>query len=222
MYFSGGGSGGCHAGGYAGYGGAGGSIAVLDFPYGTIASSLAVTVGAGGASRTGQGTPGLTGGTTIFNGYALGGGIGGFTGFSAVPAFAAAQKLSLSGNISNPNEGMATLLIGGFGRASANDPTSVNPIPNAGGGGGGGGAGVREGFTTRTTQNEAAGVCISGLAGNGGNGGSTGVAGTAPSGGGGGSSLWNANSTSGAGARGEMRIYVVRGKVPLSFFTGIL
>lgn len=217
-------------------GGGGGSLVIVSFSYASIASSLAVTIGAGGASRTNvstyEGLPGFNGGATIFNGYQLIGAKGGMVQDpnqqTNPAALAGAQLFFTTATISSTNKPFIGNYRGGQGNQEAEGRrgTSYNEnnyIPDSAAGGGGGGAGSGSGGSNQTIVNQA-GISIFGLAGNGGNGSGNSNAsnGTAPSGGGGGCTRVNATAVSGAGARGEMRIYVVRGKVPLDYFTGVI
>jgi hypothetical protein len=224
MYFGAGGGGAASrvsgGGSASSWGGNGGSFSILGFNYGTIGSSLAVTIGAGGIGRTTAITgvyPGGNGGDTSFNGYILIGAVGGLgiaDGERVDPTLKNAERQFLKvGNAGTNDLGLVPYFYGGNGRDTTNGTTTY-PIPNSGAGGGGGSAGY--GSSINRTQNNAAGISLFGLAGAGGNGSSTAVAsaGNAPSGGGGGATRGsNINTTSGAGARGEIRVYVVRGKV---------
>ena len=214
-------------------GGNGGSLGILSFAYGTISSSLSVTIGAGGAARTAssnnQALAGLIGGQTIFNGYVMVGGNGGnayWDGGNNAPVFSRNErKLCKSGYTGATDNGQELLLFGGLGRDGfGGNYTTLTDIGNAGGGGGGGGALYDGDSGNNVTLNNPAGISIFSLAGNGGNGSGTGngADGSAPSGGGGACTRFNTNCISGAGGRGEMRIYVVRGKVPLDYFTGAI
>jgi hypothetical protein len=206
-----------------GVGGAGGAIGILAFNYGTIASSITVVVGAGGASRFNNSLDyldGLSGGLTSFNGYTLGGSNGGRqSGISQHNGV-----FVRTSGLTTLDQGFEPLYKRVSGRSTLSNGAQAAIIPNSAAGGGGG-AGYF--FNTPVTNSNAPGVSIFGLAGNGGAGSSAtnavASAGIAPCGGGGGAA-GNFTATSGAGARGEMRIYVVRGKVsPQSFFSiGVL
>jgi len=210
-------------------GGHGGAIALVVFSYGTIGASLAVTIGAGGAAKasgntTALGVAGNNGGDTIFNSYVLKGGLGGrsFGDGGGADSVGVANMLTTTSYNTANDGGYTAQYIGAIGRTSATD-TRVYPRANAIGGGGGGSIASDVNSVLRT-QNATGGVSLLGLAGAGGNGvgNGNGTAGTAPAGGGGGALSQNSTCTSGAGARGELRVYVVRGKVPPTAFIGVL
>jgi hypothetical protein len=231
MYFAAGGSGGssyfestsANSGG-----GDGGGIAVLQFSYGTISSSLSVTIGAGGTSVSfPDGMPyarkGNKGGSTSFNGFTMLGGDGGdaTSEFSSESVQPRTSGLITTGT-SATAFGQEPLFKNVRGRTSTSS-TSDSKIVNSGGGGGGGAA--WRSTSSNPTGVNAGGVSIFGLAGNGGNGnnGGSASAGAAPSGGGGGAiSYASSTVASGAGARGEMRIYVVKGRADINSFLGMI
>jgi hypothetical protein len=220
-------------------GGCGGAIALLEFAYGDIASSLSVTIGAGGAGRTTANTNqntrqlnGNTGGDTIFNGFVLKGGSFGrnseVTSVNQTLSIQGGGTVCKSTNATSQDRGYIPLVAQTEGREgfSSSNVTLTTSIPNGIGGGGGGACGNF--FDTDgnyiSSANLTGGISIFGICGNGGNASVSGTpqAGVAPSGGGGASYRLNIDNTSGAGARGEMRIYVVRGKAPLEYFIGAM
>jgi hypothetical protein len=231
MYFAAGGSGGgayFEEGSGQGDGGDGGGVAVVQFSYGTISSSLSVTIGAGGAGATiPSGSPytirGNKGGSTSFNGLLMLGGDGGdasgqFASLSVNPRTSGLITTSISGSAN----GQEPLFKNVRGRRSSSTDATFSISPNSGGGGGGGAA-YRTTSSSPTGYN-AGGVSVLGLAGNGGaaNNNGNASAGAAPGGGGGGCvSYASSYFTSGAGGRGEMRIYVVKGKANLNYFLGM-
>jgi len=164
-----------------------------------FSNSCTVTIGAGGAGSTGNGNVGgdssfdgkiygYGGGTAIFSGSTPIGGTGG-----AIFAGGRPSTADVTGGQDNPGFGGArsggTAYAGGGGGGAA----------NAGGNSfyGGGGGGGNQGFNSSAISG---GTSTFGGAGGASNSG----AGVAPGGGGGG---LNGTGTSGAGARGELRIW---------------
>ena len=195
-------------------GGGGGGVAIFTKAYGDIANTVSVTVGAGGGAVTstsaGSFPTGGAGGSSIFDGKRATGGAGGF-------GVAGAGNIGSgpSGGGSQLSFGNATGLVGltnsgGGGRGSRTDTLTLQ-IP-WGLTGGGGAAGV---LSNGTARNQNISGMTGAFYGNGGAGSTSGNggAGVAPGGGGGGSARRNINATSGAGARGEVQVYVVRGRV---------
>lgn len=165
-------------------GGNGGNFFERIMKLSDLPSSVSVTVGSGGAATSSTGN-GNNGGNSSFGSYATAsGGLGGeFNGSSNSAGFN-------SQNPDSPHE----LWEGGLGPFLNNGTDSYM--------GGGSGASLGD------PQYNDPGVCRFGWAGNGGNGGryinNSGSAGQAPGGGGGSSQ----RGTSGAGARGEVRVIV--------------
>jgi hypothetical protein len=196
-------------------GGGGGGVGVFTKSYGDIAGSVAVTVGSGGAavSRSSLGVAlGNAGGASSFDGNSAAGGRGGL----GVQVESLISLGGLGGG-SQRQPGNATgnnglTLSGGNGRSGRSD-TVTEPIL-WGLTGGGGGAGyifnVSTGDINRSQNYPALTGCLYGAGGDGAA--VTASAGSAP-GGGGGAASRRGSVTSGAGARGEVRIYVVRGSV---------
>jgi hypothetical protein len=201
-------------------GGGGGGISVFSIPYGDIDASVSVTIGSGGASvtRTTNGqSNGNNGGNTSFGqGFRAYGGSGGdATATNTASGGQGGFAIAFGGNFTS--SGFITRYEAGKGRDARPDSSTSAIFPGLNGGGG---AATLEGATVRT-QNYTAGTGrIFGDGGNG-NGTGNGANGSIPGGGGGGGVRNSANSVSGAGARGEARIYVIRGKVSGGELLGI-
>jgi hypothetical protein len=208
-----GGSGG--RGSQGGSGGGGGAYAEKWFRYGDLLSSYTVTIGAGGAGRTSNGN-GSAGGNTSFGslltafggagGLALnatgtndGGGGGGELDAASGSSGGAIGGGSASGSTTARN---AQTRDGGGagGQGSDSSPSVGGDAVNGGGGGGGGGAGGPGGGTAGGRSKYGG----SGGAGRDQSGSLSGIDGSVPGGGGGGSE----DQLSGAGARGEVRIWI--------------
>jgi hypothetical protein len=182
----GGGGGGTGVAGAAG--GGGGGYATKRFRLGDLPSSLAVAIGAGGAVG---GTTGTSGGNTTFGSLltAYGGGAGSANGGGGGGGEGSAGLISTSGGSGG--------LGGGNGGGAG---TNGNPgTYRTGGGGGGGSAGGAGGRSIMGGGGGAGSTGSAGVSVHGGNGGTSGAAGSAPGGGGG---------YTGAGARGELRIWI--------------
>lgn len=204
--WGGGGSGSIRRGGNSnnGGGGGGGFVSRL-YRASDLGATVSVTIGSGGAavSRTTNGsTSGNAGGNSSFGsltargGKAGGAGIGGAGGQNEAGGLWT-RDTQLDSSVIVISFGAIGSVSGGGGSAPA-DTELVRNGANCSWGGGGGGA--------RGTANGAGG--ISAYGGNGGTAGSpTGVAGTAPAGGGGGAAGTTGTITSGAGARGEVRVW---------------
>lgn len=187
--WGGGGSGG--RGSQAGGGGGGGGFVERWLRYGDLLSSYTVTIAAGAAGRT-TNSNGVAGGSTTFGALltAFGGAGGTQTSASATAAaggVGGGRDLWAGGN-------------GGRGADGTGAPT-VNSLDGSdalfgGGGGGGGGNGDRAGGTSQFGGAGGAGRDQGGSL--------SGIDGSAPGGGGGGSE----DQLSGAGARGELRIWI--------------
>lgn len=177
-------------------GGGGGSMLMMSWRLGQLSTSVAGSVGAGGTVGNGGG-PTSFNGTTVYGGNsppgATGGGGGGlYSGGSA------GQNTGGSpvGGGSGPPGGDSVYGGGGGGNAS-NGGNSVF----GGGGGSGAGASLSGGRSIYGGGGGSGGTAgIGGVSAFAGNGGNTGAPGTAPSGGGG---------SGAAGARGEVRIWVL-------------
>ena len=178
----GGGGGGERATGTIQYaqGGGGGGYSEQTVPLSTLASSVAVTIGAGGVGRTGSAGAGTDGGQSTFGSVfatgGRGGGDGGFTGLGR-----GGEPQGFSG----PN-------ISGWSGGSGSTGNSSNTFYSGAGGAGHNNDGAAFSSTGGTSI----------YGGNGGNGGrsSTGIDGTQPGGGGGGRDN-NANGGNGAAGR---------------------
>lgn len=162
-------------------GGSGGGYVRAAFRAGDLPGTVAVTVGVGGAASAGNG---VSGGATSFGTYLGASGAVGPTGASGAAA----------GAINLVDKAIAKFLFaeaGGVGGASGVVGTSTT---NSGAGGGGGSLGGTAGGTSFNGGN----------GGLGGDGSPAPVAGTAPGGAGGG----GINVNSGAGANGEVRVWI--------------
>jgi hypothetical protein len=193
---------------------------------------VSVTVGSGGISRSqtvnnGSGG-GFPGGHSLFGFYALGvGGRGGLAearqslelfnargnagGFGALALNSTDPTEFLSFKTDDEYRSDAVIATGGPGRGYA---TQTNVLGIDPGLTGGGGSAAIQNNTTQRAQNATG--ATGRLFGNGGNGStsSNASAGEIPGGGGGGCARTGGiNAVSGAGARGEVRVFVVRGAV---------
>jgi len=204
-------------------GGGGGGVAIGAMRYADIGSSITVTVGAGGAARSAPNAQnfanGLAGGTSSFGVLAQATGGGGGDG-----ATQSGDQLFVNGGVAgqqrtfylgNPTVTTFDDSVSGFGRA-ATSTTSTYQI-SSGLTGGGGGAGLN--VSTVRTQNYVAGTGRIFGDGGAGNASANGSNGSIPGGGGGGCCR-TVSATSGAGARGEVRVYVVRGAISAETFFG--
>lgn len=208
-------------------GGGGGACAPFDVSSGSVTTSVTVTIGAGGLAQTGAAN-GNTGGTSSFGTlvYAYGGGggggnatadLGGGGGGGVLSAGAVggnglggapSPNITISGTdrgADNPGFGGGNAgTVGGNsaygGGAGGRDGASggvVRPAGSSWYGGGGGGGGP-------TAPSDPGTSVFGGAGGAGGAFGVNGTAGTAPGGGGG---ATRTGTASGAGARGELRIW---------------
>jgi hypothetical protein len=224
----GGGSGGAQrhpgSGWYAGAtGGCGGAIGVRAIQYSVVASSVAITIGAGGAAFTsntyseGYGQSGNVGGTTTVAGLLFAqGGNGGNAGSSgsSTPFTFPGSELTNAFNLFSGGTQTSTISTGLFARGGcisrdATTGTAVTPFIS-GLVAAGGSAGIA--VSTARTQNYEGQTGVYGV---GGNGNATGnaFAGTGVGAGGGGCVRNNVTAVSGAGANGGVFAYVVRGRV---------
>lgn len=208
-----------------GGGGGGGCYNCKLFALADLPSSVTVTVGAGGAAATGGNNPGNPGGVSSFGTllFAYGGGGGGEGtsndgggGGGGQLAGGAQGEGEAGGQGGSPRSRFASGLTWGAQPPGGDDPKS-NPFGGASGGsnasfggvalfgGGGGGGGVGAGGSSIFGGGGGAGEnsATGGTSIYGGNGGGADTNGTAPGGGGGAS-----DGTSGAGARGEVRVTV--------------
>lgn len=204
-----------------GAGGSGGGVVLCSYRIGDLASTEAVTVGAGaaGVARTTTGSSvGGAGGNSSFRTLALA-----FGGRGGNASFTENTVTNSSGGIAsnsayrhgNGNTGEMFLFSGQGREATSGTATTTIHVGLTGGGGANG-----NNTTTQRTQNRTGGT--SRLFGDGGAGAqATGGAGVIPGGGGGGASNYNSNATSGAGGRGEVQCYVIRGRISASAFFGV-
>ena len=195
-----------------GYPGNGGGGACNQFVLGasSFGASQTVTIGSGGVGGTNDSTNGTVGGTSSIGTvlYAYGGG-GGVSGSGSATEngggggiLSAGNTSSIGGNPSATIEINGTAFTASYGWGGGSGKTN-DILPTHGGGGGGGGMSI---FGGGGGGGSAGGTSIFG--GNGGRHGSNaaGTDGTAPAGGGGGGTN---GASSGAGARGELRIWGV-------------
>jgi hypothetical protein len=189
--WGGGGGGGCERGtaSSTGGGGGGGGYTMRRFRLGDLPSTVAVGVGAGGTGGGANGSGGAGSNST-------------FGAFLTAPAGAGGSY-----SISNVSVGNALGGLLGFPGSEYFSGGSGSDGEGAGrraymGGGGGGGANA-----ARAENSYAGGTSVGG--GNGGNGvrGNPAVAGSVPGGGGGGSA--DQGGVGAAGARGEVRVWVL-------------
>jgi len=199
-------------------GGGGGGCIIGNFRVSGLPSTVTVTVGSGGTGGVGPSTPATSGGNTIFNGIFIGGGIAanpsnGFlgaggggpgastgTGWGPLPGSTGSFSTfggGLRASAGQNSRGGGSVFGGGGGGGSNTISATSNGGPTIYGGGGGG-SGNSSNITT-----------VGGTSVFGGNGGSTtlstGSAGSIPGGGGGAGS-----TAAGNGARGEVRVWVIK------------
>lgn len=208
-------------------GGSGGACVPFKLPAATVGTAgVTVTLGTGGAAQSVTGSSGNDGTASTFGAFVTApGGRGGFTGgTSAGGAGVLTAGTSLNGG--GPAGGVSTSVDSSFGGGyGGNGATAPGNSWYGGGGGGGsvgnaaGSAGGKSGYGGGggggggTTTLAVGGTSVFGGAGGNGNltsGNTQAQAGTAPGGGGGGGRGSNAggfNPASGAGARGELRIW---------------
>lgn len=195
LLWAGGGSGRKDSGDNAKAGGAGGACAKIKFEAASLDATTSVTIGAGGVAVTSNATSGNVGGTSTFStasafaGTAAGassgtGGSAYFTGLSTT------SEPVIGGGVFNSNAVRAYL--GGAGSVTAAGTTTVTVFGGAAGGG-------MDGENTLSTS-----TSIFGGAGGAAVVSTSGVDGSAPGGGGG---ATKSGAQSGAGARGELRIW---------------
>lgn len=206
LMWSGGGSGGRDT-THGASGGGGGACMTLQIPVGQLSTTNNVVIGTGGAGVTTTSAAGNAGGNSSFGPATVFGGGGGNIN-SVLGGLGGGW--SNSATLTNPfgdgsfgagqqNSGLlAGSIFGGGGGIGSDDSVGFTGFYSVYGGGGGGG------FFASSGGIAAGGTSIFG--GNGGSGGSTasGVAGAVPAGGGGGTQT---GTTSGAGGRGELRLW---------------
>lgn len=184
-----------------GGGGGGGAYVARRMRYADVPSSLSVVIGAGGTGVSGVNNGNNGGSTTIGSLLTAPGGTGGRSGGQggggAGPAGAGALGVGGPGG-GGDSDGDAKGIWGGAGGGSGSTGTagSVGRDAVFGGASGAGGS-------TSAAGTHAGGVSLFG--GDGGTGGQAGGPGSAPGGGGGGA---RTGGTSGAGARGEVRVWI--------------
>lgn len=208
-----------------GGGGGGGACVPFILPSSSIGATETVTIGAGGASQTVNDSNGNAGGNSTFGSLvtAYGGGAGGAnaggdrsggSGGGALSAGATGAASSVVGGrpslVSTSSNDGDNQFGGGLGSTGTKGGSSVyggggGAKEGAGGnslyGGGGGGGTV--------TAPVTGGTSVFGGAGGAGNTGGPGTDGSAPGGGGGAGKGNSGGDASGAGARGELRIWGV-------------
>jgi len=181
-------------------GGGGGAYHSRVIPASALGATVSVTVGAGGTAQTANNANGGAGGTSAFGThiYAYGGNFG------------TAGSTSSSGGAGGGIDDIRTW--GGDGGSDPSSGQSTAPTRGTWWGGGGGGSthpGARGDFGGGGGggfSNQAGGVSLFGGNGGAGASGSNGTNGSVPAGGGGGAR--NA-TTSGAGGRGEVRVWTI-------------
>lgn len=178
------------------WGGGGGACAPLDLPWGAVSATETITIGAGGAASST--TTGNDGGNSSFGSLLTayggkGGGTGGLsgTGGSAIYQTAVAASAVFSG--ANPGTDFVSQYGGGASSTLTGRGCTVY--------GGGGGAAINS-----STVQPLYGTTVYGGAGGAGGDATNGSVGAAPGGGGGST---RTGTQSGAGARGELRIWGV-------------
>jgi hypothetical protein len=204
----GGGGSGARASGAAGGGGGGGGYNEGWLRLSDMSNTHSVTVGAGGASKTGSNQDGDAGGNSAFGSI-----ITAFGGGGGAASFGGGGGGPLSPGLSNSISGtprylvQGNLLVGQGTDVAAASAAQVGHFHGGGGGAGSTGA-LRAGANSFYGGGGGAGGTgasggTSRFGGNGGNSGGTGTAGAVPGGGGG-----AGTSTSGAGGDGLVRVFV--------------
>ncbi|MGU9981452.1 hypothetical protein ACJ4V0_15560 [Phreatobacter sp. HK31-P] len=179
-----GGGGGMTGGDGNGPGGGGGAYTRRDMRAADLPGTVSVTIGAGGAGRASFGGA-TNGGTTTFGSYV--------TAYGAIDRYGGTNIATIGNGHETP---LQNIFFGGGGGSAA---TAAPPVIYGGGGGG---------TNASNATIRLGGVSMHGGAGGSGSAssGAAPAAGNAPGGGGGGG--WN--TTGGAGARGEVRVTVIR------------
>lgn len=198
-------------------GGGGGGFLAVAIPYSNVSASTSVVVGSGGGlvsrSAGGGASNGIAGSDSSFGLFGATGGAAGVY-VSTTP-----EQPGVSGGFVKYN-GFIAPQVDRFAGSSRGASTVGNLYPKPLGlGSAGGGSFAMSSGSTVNTNFLAGGTYLGGAGGNAGN---DGVNGTAP-GGGGGAANRNGGSgnSNGQGARGEVRIYVLRGRVSPQQFLGI-
>lgn len=192
LMWGGGGSGRKHSTSSNKSGGGGGGCVPFSFIESALSATEAVVIGAGGTAISADATDGIAGGDSTFNGLtAYGGPAGTNSGVLGGTAFTTAA-IAVCSSTGGATASVAAFYGGGAGLVAAGVGHTIH--------GGGGGGGVTSGdvliAATATMFGGAGGAGVVAGAG--------GVAGTAPGGGGG---ATKTGTASGAGARGELRIW---------------
>jgi hypothetical protein len=171
-------------------GGGGGGYAYRWLTLADLGPTETITIGAGGAARSGSNQNGAAGGNTTIGSLldAFGGGGGG--SFATPGGGGGMAGAGTTGSVGSVH---STVYGGGSGGFDNSGAVPATPSGWGGGGGGGGASGAAGGISRFGGAGGAAGATA------------TGVAGTQPGGGGGG-----ATGTSGAGADGRAIITVFR------------
>ena len=211
LLWGGGGSGGRH--GTVAGGGGGGACVPFSLPASSLGASETVTIGAGGTASAGLGNAGGNSTFSVVTAYGGGGGGANNPGGGGGGALSAGTTPSSSPSAGGgPSRGTGTFGNDGFGGGSA---ATGNASGDSAYGGGGGASGLSAaGSSLYGGGGGGGGAATPGAAGTsrfGGNGGAgadatSATAGTAPGGGGGGC---RTVGNSGAGARGELRLWGV-------------
>lgn len=197
-------------------GGGGGAVDLNSFRIGDLAATVSITVGAGGAAKTRTSlgaNSGSAGGASSFGTLVICTGGNGGQGSTSPFTTGGAGGQVRTGN-SNENS------LNQFSSKGRNSSNGATPI-DTGLTGGGGAACNGPSSNTTASVNFTGGT--NRLFGDGGSGSAgTATAGAIPGGGGGGAARFNVNVTSGAGGRGEVQCFVVRGRISASAFFGIV
>ena len=183
------------------YGGGGGACALFDFPSSSFGATEAVTIGSGGAAQTSTASGGNGGDSSVGSLVSAFGGLGGTNG-SAIGGSAYTTGVTVIGQNGYMN-GCTTsggtqnqTVLGGAAAGAASGRTIY---------GGGGGGSISSDDSTLYSPTTFAPTVFGGAGGVSAVA-SSGADGTAPGGGGG---ATKSGTTSGAGARGELRIWGV-------------
>lgn len=192
LLWAGGGSGRKHSTASNKTGGSGGACAPISMPSAALSVTEIVVIGTGGAAVSTDATNGNAGGYSTFNKITAYGGKAGSTN----PSVGGGAIYDINTAVSQPLGGAVGGMgfYGGGGSSLADDGKSNTVY---GGGGGGGINNTDVIFSSATTYGGAGGAAV--VAG-------AGVDGSAPGGGGG---ATKTGAQSGAGARGELRIWGV-------------
>ena len=202
LKWSGGGSGSKGAASTNRTGGSGAACSKFEIPAASLGATETVTIGAGGAAQTTNSTDGNIGGVSDFAGISSGAGLAGSTGnaVNGGTAYTTGNSNVLGADVNHVFVGSITASESVPGRAFLGGGGARTGTPNGSVYGGGAGGSIN-------SSNNVLAVGTSILGGDGGAASGSGNAtdGTAPGGGGG--AAVDSVGNSGAGARGEMRIW---------------